>query len=104
MIGQRSTWDALHHLELPDGHVLGRSTVNTSSNDAIIRELQSTLDPSRILLPAWRNLITCMVHRFQLAIGVVMSSLGVIGLTTPSGAAERNQQFGENDTIDFGKS
>jgi hypothetical protein len=45
-----------------------------------------------------------MAHGFQLAILVFMCSLGVIGLTMPSGAAEINQQFGVNETIDFGQS
>jgi hypothetical protein len=39
-----------------------------------------------------------MAHGFQLAILVFMCSLGVIGLTMPSEAAEINQQFGVNET------
>jgi hypothetical protein len=45
-----------------------------------------------------------MVHVIQLALGAFMSSLGVKGCTKSWEAHERNQQFGENESIDIGKS
>jgi len=68
------------------------------------RELQSTLEASGIEWPALRNHIPCMVHVIQLAFGAFMSSLGVIGRTKSWEAHERDQQFGENESIDIGKS
>jgi len=45
-----------------------------------------------------------MAHAIQLALGALMSSLGVKGRTKSWEAHERNQQFGENESIDIGKS
>ena len=45
-----------------------------------------------------------MAHIIQLALGAFMSSLGVKGRTKSWQANERDQQFGENESIDFGKS
>jgi len=45
-----------------------------------------------------------MVHGIQLAVGAFMSSLSVKGRTKSWEAHERNQQFGENESIDVGKS
>jgi hypothetical protein len=45
-----------------------------------------------------------MVHVLQLALGAFMSSLGVKGRTKSWEAYERDQQFGENESIDIGKS
>jgi len=45
-----------------------------------------------------------MAHVIQLALGAFMSSLGVKGHTKSWEAHERNQQFGENESIDIGKS
>jgi len=45
-----------------------------------------------------------MVHVIQLALGAFMSSLGVKGCTKSWEAHERDQQFGENETIDLGNS
>jgi hypothetical protein len=45
-----------------------------------------------------------MAHVIQLALGAFMSSLRVKGRTKSSKAHERNQQFGENESIDIGKS
>jgi len=44
-----------------------------------------------------------MGHAIQLALGAFMSSLGVKGCTKSWKAHERDQQFGENETIDIGK-
>jgi len=45
-----------------------------------------------------------MAHVIQLALGAFMSSLGVKGRTRSWEAHEHDQQFGENDGIDTGKS
>jgi hypothetical protein len=67
-------------------------------------ELQSTLEASGIELLALRNHIPCMAHVIQLALGAFMSSLGVKGRTKSWEAHQRNQQFGENESTDIGKS
>jgi hypothetical protein len=67
-------------------------------------KLQSTLQTSRIEWPALGNHIPCMVHVIQLALGVFRSSLGVKGHNMSWKAHEHNQQFGENESIDIGKS
>jgi hypothetical protein len=45
-----------------------------------------------------------MAHVIVLALGAFMSSLGVKSPTKSWEANERNQQFGENESIDIGKS
>jgi hypothetical protein len=45
-----------------------------------------------------------MAHVIQLASGAFMTSLGVKGRTKSWEAHERDQQFGENESIDIGKS
>jgi len=67
-------------------------------------ELQSTLEASGIEWPALRNHIPCMAHVIQLASGAFMSSLGVKGRTKSWETHERDQQFGENESTDIGKS
>jgi len=67
-------------------------------------KLQSTLEASGIEWPALRNHIPCMAHVIQLASGAFISSLGVKGHTKTWEAHERDQQFGENESIDGGKS
>jgi len=68
------------------------------------RELQSILDASGIEWPALRNHKPCMAYVIQLALGAFMNSLGVKGRTKSWEALERDQQFGENESIDIGKS
>jgi len=68
------------------------------------RELQSTLQASGTEWPALRNHIPCMAHLIPLALGAFMSSLGVKGRTKSWESHERDQQFGENESIDIGKS
>ena len=63
-----------------------------------------TLEASGIEWPALRNHITSMAHVIQLALGAFMSSLGVKGHTKTWEAHECNQQFGENESTDIGKS
>ena len=45
-----------------------------------------------------------MVHVIQLALGAVMSSLSVKADTKSWEAHEHDQQYGENDSTDIGKS
>jgi len=90
--------------DLTDGRLLGITTDNASSNYSMTCELQSTLEASAILWPALRNHITCMAHVKQLASGAFISSLGVKGRTKSWEAPEHDQQFGENESIDIGKS
>jgi hypothetical protein len=94
----------LDDFELTNGRLLGITTDNTSSNYLMIRKLQSTLEASRIEWPALRNHILCKVHVIQLALGAFMSSLGVKGRSKSWEAQERDQQFGENQSIDIGQS
>jgi hypothetical protein len=68
------------------------------------RELQSTLEASGMEWQALRKHIPCMAHVIQLALGAFMSRLGVNGRTKSWEAHERDQQFGENESIDIGKS
>jgi hypothetical protein len=68
------------------------------------RGLQSTLEASGIEWPALRNHIPCMAHVIKLALGAFMSSFGVKGYTKSWEAHERDQQFGENESTNFGKS
>jgi len=91
----------LDRFELTDGHLLGITTHNASSNYSMTRELQSTLEASAIEWPALRNHIPCMAHVIQLALGVFMSSLGVKGRAKSLEAHEGDQQFGQNESIDI---
>jgi len=45
-----------------------------------------------------------MAHDIQLALGAFLSSLGGNGRTKSGEAHERDQQFGENECTDIGKS
>jgi hypothetical protein len=94
----------LDRFELTDGRLFGITTDIASSNYSMTRELQLTLESSGIEWPTLRNHILCMVHVIQLALGAFMSSLGVKGRTKSWEAHERNQQFGENENIEIGKS
>jgi hypothetical protein len=96
--------DVLDRFELTDSHLLGITTDKTSSNYLMTRELQSTLEASEIEWPALRDHVPCMAHVIQLALGAFMSSLGVKGRTKSWEAHERDQQFGENESMDIGKS
>jgi len=87
-----------------DGHLLGITTDNASSNYLMTRKLQSTLEASGIEWPALWNHIQCMAHVIQLALGAFMSSLGVKGRTKSWEAHECNQQFGENESSDIERS
>ena len=90
--------------ELTDVCLLGIIPDNASSNYSTTPELQSTLEGCGIEWPALRNHIPCMVHVIQRASGAFMSCLGVIGRTKSWEAHEHDQQYGENESIDIGKS
>jgi hypothetical protein len=94
----------LDRFELTDLQLLGITTDNASPNYSMTRELQSSLEASGIEWPALTNHIPCMAHVLQLALGAFMSSLGVKGRTKCWEVHERDQQFGENEIIDIGKS
>jgi hypothetical protein len=94
----------LDHFELTDGRLLGIAMHNDSSNYSMTRELQSTLEASGIEWAALRNHIPCMARVIQLALGASMSCLSVKGCNKSWEAHERDQQFGENESIDIGKS
>jgi len=94
----------LDHFELTNGRLLGITTDNTSSNHSMTRELQSTLEATGIEWPALGNPMPCTAHVIQLALGAFMSSLGVKGRAKSWEAHERDQQFGDNESIDIGKS
>jgi len=67
-------------------------------------EVQTTLPASGIEWHALRTHIPCMVHIIQVALHAFMSSVGVKGRTKSWEAHEREQQFGENESTDIGKS
>jgi hypothetical protein len=96
--------EVLDHFDLTDGRILGIATDNASSNYWMTYELQTTLEASGIEWPALRNHIPCMAQVIQLALEAFISSLGVKGRTKSWEAHERDQQFGENESIDIGKS
>jgi len=68
------------------------------------RDQQSILEASGIEWPALRNCILCTAYVIQLALGAFMNSFGVKGCTKSWEADERDQQFGENKSIDIEKS
>ena len=96
--------ELLDRFELTNGRLLGITTDNASSNYSITWELQFTLQPSGIEWPALRNDIPCMAHVTQLALGAFMRSLGVKGHSKLWEANERDQQLGENESTNIGKS
>jgi len=69
----------------------------------MIHELQSTLEDYGIEWPASSNHTPYMAQVIQPALGAFMSSLGVKGRYKSWEAHERNQQFGDNESIDIGK-
>jgi hypothetical protein len=96
--------EVLDRFELTDGRLVGITIDNAFSNYSMTRELQTTLEVSIIKWPALRNHIPCMAHVIQLSLGTFTSSLGVKGCTKSWDAHKRDQQFGENESTDIGKS
>jgi len=96
--------EVLDRFELTNSRFLGITSDNASSNYSMTCELHSTLEASGSEWPALRNHIPCMGHVIQLPVGAFMSSLGVKRRTKSWEAYERDQQFGENENLDVGKS
>jgi hypothetical protein len=96
--------DVLDRTELSNGYLLSITMDNDSSNYLMPPELQSTLEVSGIEWLALRNQIPCMAHVIQLASGAFMGSLIVTGSTKWWEVHEYNQRFGENESVDIGKS
>jgi len=96
--------NVVNRFEITDSRLLSDTTDNASSTYSTTRELQWTLETSGIEWPALRNHIPCMAHVIQLALGAFMSSFSVKGRTKSWEAHERDQQFGQNESIDFAKS
>jgi len=96
--------DVLDRFQLADRCLLGITNDNATSNYSTTRELQSTLEDSGIQWPALRNHIPYMAHVIQLALSPFISSLSVKGRTKAWEAHECEQQFGQNESIDTGKS
>jgi hypothetical protein len=67
-------------------------------------KLRSTIEASGIEWPALRNPIPCFAHVMQLALGAFINIVTESGGTKSWEAHERDQHFGENESIDFGKS
>ena len=95
--------DAIDRFELTDGCVVGITTVIAYSNYWMKHVLQSTLEASGIEWPALRNHIPCMAHVIPLALGTFMTSLSVKHRTKSWEAHERDQQFGQSQSIGIGK-
>jgi hypothetical protein len=96
--------EVLDHFELTDSDLLGITSNNAYLHFLMTRELQPALEASGIEYPTLRNCIPCMPHVIQLAVGAFISNLGVKGRTKSLEAHEHNQQFGQNDSTDIGKS
>ena len=96
--------EVFDYFELTDSRLLGITTDNVSSNYSMTHELQTTLEASGIKWPALRNHIPCMAHVIRLALGAFMSTLRVKRRSKSWEAHERDQQFGENESTDIGKS
>jgi hypothetical protein len=86
------------------GHLLGITTDNASSYYSMTHMLQSTHEASGIEWPELRNYVPCMAHVIQLALGAFMSSLGIKGRTKSWETHQHDQQFGQNESINIGKS
>ena len=96
--------EVIDHFELTHSRLLEITTDNASSNYSITFKLQLVLEVSKIKWPALTNHMSCMGHLRQLAFSVFMSSFSVKGQTKSWEAHDRDQQFGENESIDIGRS
>jgi hypothetical protein len=94
----------IDHFQLTDGRFLGIPRVNASTKYSKAHELQSTIDDAGTVWPQLKNHIPYIAHIIQLALGAFMSSLGVKDHTKSLEVHVRDQQFGENGSIDIGKS
>jgi len=96
--------DVFDRFELTDSRLFQIMTDTVSSQYSITRELHSTLEASGIDRPALRTHIPRVNHVIQLASGTFISSLAVKCRTKSREAHELNQQFGETQSLDIGKS
>ena len=96
--------EILDCVELTDGRLIGITPVIASSQYSMTGELKSTLEASGIGCPAMKNYIPSMAHVIQLALVVFMSNLAVKGRTKSLEAHECDQQLGQNECTDIGKS
>jgi hypothetical protein len=96
--------NVVDRVEITDGHLLVNTNDYGPSNYSMTRDLQSTLESSVIKWAVLQNHLVCIAHVIHLAIGAFMISLCAKGCTKSSEAHKRNQQFGENESIDIGKS
>jgi len=90
--------------EHTNSHLHGNTTDHASSNYLITGALQAAFEPSGSELPAFRNHIPCMGHDIQLGEDAFMSSLDAKGHIKCWEADGHDQQFGQNESIDIGKS
>jgi hypothetical protein len=96
--------EVLDHYEQNGGCLNGIATNIASSNYSMTHELHTSRQASRIEWPTSTNRIPCMGHVIQLALFALISSLGVNGSSKSWEAHEHDQQFGENESTDIGKS
>jgi len=96
--------DVLDRFWLTDRHLLGVILDNAGSNFSLTWGIQLILEASGIESPALSNHIPWRLHVIQLASGTYMSSLGANNHTKYWEAHERDQQCGENESIDIRKS
>jgi hypothetical protein len=96
--------EVLDCFELTDGHVLRIMTNNAASNYSTTRHLQSTLEEPGIEWVEMRIHIPCMPHIIHLASCASRSSFSLNGHTKSWEAHKCNQQFGEIESTDIGKS
>jgi len=94
----------LDRFKLTDSCLIGITTDNGSSNCWMTCELQSTLVGSEIECAALRNHMIRMSHVNQIGLRAFISILSVKGPTKCWESHERDQQFGENESTDIGKS
>jgi len=93
----------LDRFEFTDSRLVRITTDNASSNYSMTHKSQSRPEASGLEWPALRKHIPCMAYAIQLALAAFISSLGVKGHNKSWKYHERDQQFGENESIDIGK-
>jgi len=96
--------EGLNRVDLTDGCVFGNTTDQASSNHSMTPELLTTREASSMEWLTLRNHIPCLAHVVELSLGAFMSSLGVKGCIKSWEALQCDQQFGENENTDIGKS
>jgi len=82
--------EVINRFDVNNSYLLGISPVNASANYSMTRELQSTLEASKVECPAMRNHIPLTTHGTQRAVGLFMSIFSVNGHTMSCDAHERD--------------